>query len=97
MAATDELPPHDQLLAERRAAKQQRPRDVVTDIAHRELWTTGRLAGKVADLEPIARHLEASVVEQHAVLERLVDVEPDLGLRVQIELRAQRLDGDWFT
>ena len=55
------------------------------------------LAGKVPDLEPIARHLEASVVEQHAVLERLVDVEPDLGLRVQIELRAQRLDGDWFT
>jgi hypothetical protein len=37
------------------------------------------------------------VVEQHAVLERLVDVEPDLGLRVQIELRAQQLDGDWFT
>ena len=94
MAASDEVPPHDQLLGERRAAQQQRAGRAVAQVAQRQDIVTGGLKRQVRDVERGARHLEAALVQQHAVLEGRVDVERDVRAGVDIDLRAeQRREG----
>ena len=94
VAAADEVPPHDQFLAERRPAEQDRASGLVAGVVQRQGVAAGGLIREIGDVERGARRLEAALVEQHAVLEGRVDVEVHSRARIQIDLRAeQRREG----
>ncbi len=54
----------------------------------------GGLECQIGHVERGTRDLDAALVEQHAVLEDGIDVEGEVGTRVEVELRAeQRSEG----
>ncbi len=74
--------------------KQQRPGRAVARVVQRQDVATGALKRQVRDIERGARHLEAALVQQHAVLEGRLDVERDARAGVEIDLSAeQRCEG----
>ena len=94
VAASDEVPPHDQLLGERWTAEQQRAGRAVAQVVQRQDVAAGALKRQVRDIERGARHLEAALVQQHAVLEGRLDVERNARAGVEIDLSAeQRCEG----
>src|SRR5215207_2161337 len=94
VAAPNEIPPHHQLLGKWRTAEQQHTRRALAAVDHLQTAATGRLECQVRDRERRTRDLDAALVEQHAVLEAGIDVEGEVGARVDVDLRAeQRSEG----
>ena len=90
MAAPDEVPPHHQLLGERRPAKEQHAGRAVARVVQRKDTATGALIRQVRNAERDARDLDVALVEQHAVFEGRVDVEVHPRAGVEIHLGAQQ-------
>ena len=94
MAAADEVPPHDELLGKRCAAKEQNACGTVAAVDDAQLVATRGLECEVGDVECGSRDLDGALIEQHAVLEGAVDVQRQVGARFEIELRTeQRREG----
>ena len=89
MAAPDEVPPHHQLFAERRAAENHQPSRGVTTIDDAQLVAAGLLVGQVGDVEHGTGDLDAAAVEQHAVFESPVDIQRDRRAGTEVELCAE--------
>ena len=90
VAAADEVPPHHQLLGKRWAAEQQDARGALAAVDEVQPITTGGLEREVGDVERGARDLDAALIEQHAVLEGAVDIERQVGTRIEVQLRAEQ-------
>src|SRR5688572_23069221 len=65
VAAADEVPPHEQGLAERWAAQQDQPGRFVSVIGDLEAIPTRGLIGQIGALQDGAADLDVTIVEQH--------------------------------
>ena len=90
MAAADEVPPHDQLLAERGAAQHQDPRRRRTAIGQVQPLPARLLVGQVGHLQSRAARFDIPLVDEDAVLEARVDVEAHLRARLEIHLGTEQ-------
>ena len=90
MAAADEVPPHHQFLAERRATEHDRAGRSVRPVVQGQGVTAGGLEREVSDIEHRAGCFEVTLVEQHAVFEGRVYVEGQPRARLDIDLRAEQ-------
>ncbi|OKH77534.1 hypothetical protein EB73_42285 [Mycobacterium sp. SWH-M3] len=90
MAAAHEVPPHHQLLAERRTAEQDGAGRTVAPVDDVQLRAARPLIRQIRDVDGGAADLDRALVEQHAVFERGVDVEGQRGSGVEVELRAEQ-------
>ncbi|CPZ34264.1 Uncharacterised protein [Mycobacteroides abscessus] len=90
MVAADEVPPHDDLLAERFAAQQNRPGRYLRRIRHGELLHAGAHISQLTASQPATGKLDGLGIHQQPMLESGINIESRRTVRFQQQFRAEQ-------